>query len=95
LAHVIQLGYEDSRWAGDTSLEKSTASLEEQLTGELFGQTIIAHRDGDNWQGRSHWADDEHPLDWYITGSAVVIRLRPLGEQLMRRLRQHALGEQA
>jgi hypothetical protein len=96
LAHEIRLGYEDSHWAGKTFLETSTpASLEEQLTGELFGQTLIAYRDGDNWQSRSHWADDEHPVDWYIAGSAVVIRLRPLGERLMRRLRQHALGEQA
>jgi hypothetical protein len=96
LAHEIRLGHEDSRWAGETSLEASSAaSLEEQLTGELFGQTMIAYRDSDNWQSRSHWADDEHPVDWYITGSAIVIRLRPLGERLMRRLRQHALGEQA
>src|SRR5262249_52952762 len=50
LAHEIRLGHEDSRWAGAASVEStSAASLEEQLTGELFGQTMLAYRDGDNW----------------------------------------------
>jgi hypothetical protein len=93
LAHETPIGYgDDIHWGRDT--ETGTASYEEQLTSELFGETLIAHRDGEHWRGHKHWSDDEHSLDWYITGSAVVIRLGPLGDRLMRQLRQHALGEQ-
>ena len=96
LAHATPIGYgENTFHALPDDGASVVSSLEGELETELFGQTLIAHRNDDVWHALNYWSDDEHPLDYYIVGSAAVIRLWPLGQQLMRRLRQHALGEQS
>lgn len=96
LAHETPVGYgENTIHALPDEGASLTGSLQDELETELSDQTLIAHRDGEAWRAMNYCADDEHPLHHYIAGSATVIRLWPLGDRLMRRLRQHALGEQS
>jgi hypothetical protein len=96
LAHETPIGYgENIIYALPDEGAGLKASLQDELETELSDQILIAHRDGETWRAMNYWVDDERPLNKYITGSATVIRLWPLGERLIRHLRQHALGEQS
>jgi hypothetical protein len=94
IAHEAPIGYgDDVRMAYEGS---ARTALAEQLHSELFGQTLVAQRCGDGWAATLHRSDAENlQLDKLVEGSAAVIRLRPLGERLMTRLRQYSLGEAA
>ena len=89
IAHEIPVGRDDYIFCpGEDD------PLREQLAAELFGRTLIARRDGTAWHPILHVSDGEdEPIEYYISRSAVVIRLGPLGEDLIARIREHALGE--
>jgi hypothetical protein len=93
IAHETQFGYgEDVISPG----EAAGLSLEEELFGEVFGQTLIVQRDGTEWRSYLYWSDGEHgPIERHIGGTAIVVPLSLLSKRLMQRIREYALGEQS
>lgn len=97
MEHAVRIAHEAPFAYGDDVHEPGEAEgvpLAEQLAGKLFGHTLIAWRDGEGWASLVH-ADDgqSEPIAYYIRRSAIVIRLLPLGDDLIARIRQYALGE--
>lgn len=91
IAHEIQIGHGDEVFLPG---EAAGLSLEQELSEELFGQALIVQRDGNQWRSYLYWIDGEHgPLERHLSGTAVIVPLSLLGERLIGRLREYALGE--
>jgi len=74
--------------------EAEGVPLADQLASKLFGHTLIAWREGEGWAWFVHADDGEsEPIGCHIRRSAIVIRLPQLGDDLIARIRQYALGE--